>query len=271
MKIRIALLSLAAAGLVFGQTPAFDGTSVINAASFKTPVAPGSLVSIFGTNLAASTASSDTVPLSNSIGGATVQFVQGGNTYTAPLLFVFPGSGTSTPAQLNIQVPWELVPDGPAISAIVTVNGNSSSAQPVTVGPLAPGIFASNGLAVAANNADGSYPWPTGSVPGAHPVKAGDVIIIYATGLGAVDTPIPDGQAPAFLDNTLRNTTTAPTILVGGVQAQLVYSVLSPQFVGVNQLAITIPTGVTPGNSVPLQIQEGGVTSPNTTTIAVSQ
>jgi uncharacterized protein (TIGR03437 family) len=266
MKTRIALLSLAAAGLVFGQNPAFTGNAVVNAASDQTPLAPGSLVTIFGTNLSSAMASADTIPLSNTLSGVTVQFVQGTNTYNAPMLFASTG-------QLNIQIPSELVPGGPAPSAIVTVNGNASSPQQVTIGPLGPGIFASNGLAIAVNNADGTLTWATGAVPGVttHPVQAGDVVIIYATGLGALDTPIPDGQAPAFLDNTLRNTTTAPTVMVGGVQAQLIYSVLSPQFVGVDQLAITIPTGVTPGNNVPLQIQEGGVISPNTTTIAVSQ
>jgi uncharacterized protein (TIGR03437 family) len=270
MKTRIALISLAAAGIVFGQTPAFDGTSVVNASSFQTPVAPGSLVSIFGTNLATSMASSATIPLSNTLGGVTVQFVQGTNTYTAPLQFTFPGN-SSAASQLNIQVPWELVPGGPAVSAIVTLNGNSSNPEPVAIGPQGPGVFSSNGLAIATNNSDGTLVWAAGTVPGTttHAATAGDVVIIYATGLGAVDTPIPDGQAPAFLDNTLRNTIATPTVLVGGVQAQLVYSVLSPQFVGIDQLAIIIPTGVKPGSSVPLQIQAGGITSPTSAAIAV--
>jgi uncharacterized protein (TIGR03437 family) len=265
MKTRIALLLLAGAVSTFAQ-PAFTGNAVVNAASDTTPLAPGSLATIFGSNLASATAAADTIPLSSKLGGVTVQFVQGSNTYQAPMLF------TST-GQVNLQVPWELTPGGAPIMVTVTADNVSSSAQQITVGPLGPGVFASNGFAVAVNNSDNTLVWPAGTIPGTttHPAKPGDVVIIYATGLGALDTPINDGQAPFYSDNKLRNTTTAPTVLVGGVQAKLVYSVLSPQFVGVNQLAITVPSGVTPGNKVPLQIQEGGITSPNTAVIAISQ
>lgn len=266
MKTRIALFLLAAAGSIWAQTPAFTGNAVVNAASDTTPLAPGSLATIFGSNLASSMASADTIPLSNNLGGVTVQFVQGSTTYQAPMLF------TST-GQVNVQVPWELVPGGAPVMVSVTANSSTSTAQQISIGPLGPGIFSSNGLAVAVNNADGSLAWATGAVPGAtsHPATAGDVLIIYATGLGALDTPIADGQAPFYSDNKLRNTTTVPTVMVGGVQAQVIYSVLSPQFVGVDQFAITVPSGVTPGNNVPLQIVEGGITSPNTTGIAISQ
>ena len=265
MKTRIAVLLFVGAASTFAQ-PAFTGNAVVNAASDTTPLAPGSLATIFGTNLASATAAASTIPLSKSLGGVTVQFAQGSNTFSAPMLF------TST-GQVNLQVPWELTPGGAPVMVTVTSDKGTSSPQQITVGPLGPGVFASNGFAVAVNNSDNTLVWPAGTIPGTttHPAKAGDVIIIYATGLGALDTPIADGQAPFYSDNKLRNTTTAPTVLVGGVKAQLVYSVLSPQFVGVNQLAITVPSGVTPGNSVPLQIQEGGQTSPNTTVIAISQ
>jgi uncharacterized protein (TIGR03437 family) len=96
-------------------------------------------------------------------------------------------------------------------------------------------------------------------------------VIIYATGLGPVDPPIMTGQAPVYLDNVLRNTTTRPTVFVGGVEAQFVYSVLSPQFVGVDQLAVIIPSGAPTGDKVSLQILQGTVVSPDTTTIAVTK
>jgi len=44
---------------------------------------------------------------------------------------------------------------------------------------------------------------------------------------------------------------------------------LSPQFVGVNQLKMTIAAGAPAGDAVPLQIQMGGVTSSGKVTIAV--
>lgn len=270
MKTRLAFIVFAVAGSAFAQAPAFTGNAVVNAASDQTPLAPGSLASIFGSNLASSMASASTIPLSNNLNGVSVQFVQGSNNYPAPMLFVSTG-------QVNLQVPQEIVPGGAPVTVTVTTAAGTSAAEQISVGPLGPGIFAqavgSNQLAISVNNSDGTLTWAAASIPGvtSHPAKAGDVLIIYATGLGAVDTPIADGTSPSASDNKLRNTTTAPTVMVGGVQAQLVYSVLSPQFVGVDQLAITVPSGVTPGNNVPLQIVEGGVTSPSTTGIAISQ
>jgi uncharacterized protein (TIGR03437 family) len=108
-----------------------------------------------------------------------------------------------------------------------------------------------------------------GSVPGVltHPAKPGDLVIVYATGLGAVDVPIADGQAST--DQT-RNTLIKPTVMVGGLAANVLFSGLTPQYPGVNQLNVIVPNAV-PGDSVPIQIQVGGITTPVTTTMAVGQ
>jgi len=269
------VLLFAAASVGFAQTPSIrNSQGILNAASFTTPVAPGSLLSIFGTNLATSLVSADSIPLSTSLGGVTVTFAQGSNTYTSPLLFVFQGDANqNTPSQINAQLPWEIVPGGPAVSVTVTSNGATSAPASVPVGSVGPGIFSSSGLAIATDNADGVLAWAPGAVPGVttHAVKAGDVLIIYATGLGPIDTPIANGTAPAYVDNVLHTNTVTPTVLVGGVPAQLVYSVLSPQFVGVNQMAIIIPNGAPTGDKVALQIQQNGQTSPDSTTIAVTK
>ena len=117
-------------------------------------------------------------------------------------------------------------------------------------------------------NPDGTLAWPSGLIPGltTHPAKVGDVIIIYATGLGAVDSPPDNGQGS--LDK-LRQTITKPTVMVGGITANVLFAGLSPQFVGVNQLNVIIPNTAA-GSNVPLQIQVGGITSPDSVTIAVS-
>jgi uncharacterized protein (TIGR03437 family) len=61
-----------------------------------------------------------------------------------------------------------------------------------------------------------------------------------------------------------------PVVLIGGVQAQVAFSGLSPEFPGVNQINVVVPQGVTPGNAVPLQLQVGGITSTDQVTIAIS-
>jgi uncharacterized protein (TIGR03437 family) len=54
------------------------------------------------------------------------------------------------------------------------------------------------------------------------------------------------------------------------MQAHVSFYGLSPQFVGVNQLNVEVPN-TPPGNSVSLQIQVGGINSPSSITMAVSQ
>jgi uncharacterized protein (TIGR03437 family) len=57
--------------------------------------------------------------------------------------------------------------------------------------------------------------------------------------------------------------------MIGGMSAKVQFAGLSPQFVGVNQINVTIPN-VTPGNSVPFQIILGGITTSAGVTMAVS-
>ena len=125
--------------------------------------------------------------------------------------------------QLNLQVPWGIVPpNAPAqsVNVVVSVAGvGSSQPAPVTVGPFSPGIFTTGStLAIVQNNSDGTLAQPAGSVPGltTHPAKPGDVLIIYATGLGAVDNPPADGAAAG---SQIINTLTKPTVLIGGITA----------------------------------------------------
>jgi uncharacterized protein (TIGR03437 family) len=270
MRNRVFFLLLGVAGLGLAQTPVISNGGVANAASFSstTPIAPGALFSIFGIDLASSVANADTIPLSNSLGGATVEFIQGSNTFPAPMLFTQPTTSTAT-SQINAQVPWELDPTQQT-QVQVTVNGTPSTGVQVPLAAIGPGIFASNGLAISVNS-DGTLTWAAGTVPGltTHAAKAGDVLIIYATGLGPV-SPAPPADGADSIDK-LRRTTTMPTVLVGGVQANVSFSGLSPQFVGVNQINITVPSGVTPGANVALQIQMGGITTATNTAIAITQ
>jgi uncharacterized protein (TIGR03437 family) len=270
MRTRVFLFVTFAAVLASAQNPLINPTGgIVNAADFQGPLAPGALFSIFGSRLSSQTASALTIPLSNQLGGVTVQFINGSTTIDAPMLYVQPDGATAGSSQINAQVPWELVAPGTTatVNVVVSHDGVSSAPTPVTVGPFSPGIFASGNLAVAVN-LDGTLVWAANTVAGVttHAAKPGDTIIVYATGLGAVAPSVNDGAASL---DALRQTLTQPVVLVGGLNAQVQFSGLSPQFVGVNQLNIVIPN-VPAGNNVPIQIQVGGITSPNNITIAVN-
>jgi uncharacterized protein (TIGR03437 family) len=254
----------ASASLGIAQ-PTITSGGILNGASFASglQITPGSLISIFGTNFAAHAASADSIPLSNQLGGVSVEFVNGNTKLPAPLLF-------ADSTQLNVEVPWEIIPSGTTttVNVIVTSNGKASTPSSVKVGPFSPGVFASSGLAIAVNP-DGTLAWPVGAMPGlkTHPAKIGEALVLYANGLGAVKSPPADGQNSI---DELRKTIVPPQVMVGGVTAPIIFAGLSPQFVGVNQVNITVPN-VAPGDKLPLTITVGGITSPDTITIAVSQ
>src|ERR1035437_3039533 len=255
------LLAIAAVS-AYAQIPAVSAGGVSNGANGMSPVTPGSLVSIYGSNLAGGLAQADTIPLSTSLNSVSVTF----NGVPAPLLFVSSG-------QINAQLPWNTISSGTVgtASVVVTRNNQASAPQSLQVGPFSPGIFAIGNIAVAINP-DGSIAAPAGSIPGiaTKPAKIGDPggLVILCTGLGAVDPPAVNGAASL---DALRTATTTPTVLIGGKAAQVVFAGMSPQFVGVNQINVAIPSGTPTGDAVSLQLSLGSVTTSAAITIAVSQ
>ncbi|MBZ5624353.1 MAG: hypothetical protein LAQ69_37505 [Acidobacteriia bacterium] len=273
-----AIIVLGSTGAAYSQTPVVAAGGVLNAASNDKAgqVAPGSLISIFGTDLASSLTVADSIPLSTSLSSVSVSI----NNIPAPLLFVSTG-------QINAQLPWQAVPVLPAgtngtAQVVVTRNGVASAPVSFPVTAASPGIFSTQfgvGQAIAYGNSDGAYAAPVGAIPGAtsHPAKINDpaTLVILATGLGPVDTTVKDGDVPSVVTS---KTLTTPTVLVGGVPAQVVFSGLVGRdasgkalgFVGVYQINIIIAPGTPTGNTVPLQIQMNGITSTDKVTIAVS-
>jgi uncharacterized protein (TIGR03437 family) len=263
--MRTGMLSIAGCIAVFvsassAQTPAIRADQgVINAAGFggTNKIAPGSLISIYGTNLASTLAQADSTTLSTSLGEDSVTI--GG--IKAPLKFVF---GT----QINAQVPWG-VAAGPA-DVFVTRQGTVSAPYTAQVAVFSPTIYDFNPLNQAiAVNSDATITGPSPNVLGlsARPASVGDRIFFYASGLGPLDkTPPADGVNSI---DTLRQTATPLTVKIGSVVAKVDFAGLSPQFTGVYQVNVVIPSGVAPGGNVPLQLSIGGVDSVDPSTIAV--
>src|SRR6185437_13679032 len=99
----VALLLFSTAGVAQTIIPSINQGGVLNAASLGADTvnvaAPGSLITIFGTNMASGTATATNTPLPLNLNGTVVQI---GNSF-APLLFV-------SPNQINAQVPFEISP-----------------------------------------------------------------------------------------------------------------------------------------------------------------
>lgn len=219
-------------------------------ASTITTAAPGSILSIYGNDLAMTTSDLSafvSVPtLPTSVNGVTATI----GTVKAPFYFVSPG-------QINVQVPFEATAGQQPL--VVTSPGGASAAFNVTVAAVAPSIFfdAPSGIAAVVKNSDFSV------ITASNPVKAGDTIVIYSTGLGQTTPSLATGAlAPS---SPLDNTSTV-TVTIGGKDATVVYSVAAPGFAGLYQTAVTVPSGVS-GNAA--LVLKSGTVSSNTVNIAV--
>lgn len=262
-----AVLAVGGVVLVHAQAPVIDpAKKVENGASFiqGQPIAPGSFVAVFGSNFGSGLTLFSTVPLSNSLAGASVTF----NGIPAPMVGV-------TSGQINAQAPWELPTTGNA-QVVVTTSAGPSAPVSVPLTTAAPGLFFiftdSTGVnrPGAYNNVDGSLPLPTTiQLPGytSRPSKPGEVLVLFCTGLGPVTNQPADGAA-GLANDPFSKTVALPTVLVGGVSANVLFSGLSPQYPSFYQIAVTVPN-VPAGDAVPLQIQMNGITTTDQLKIAI--
>jgi uncharacterized protein (TIGR03437 family) len=235
-------------------SPSINAGGVVNAASSApgAPVAPGSIATVYGKFLLDSSSTASGSPLPIKLSELSLQFSGG---LSAPLFAV-------SSAQVNFQVPWELAGQSQT-SLSATVNGQTGGAQAMNVAPFAPGIFSMNGQGTGQGAIlDTSYRL----VDSSSPASAGSTILqIYCTGLGAVTNQPPSGSPPG---DQLSETTTTPTVTIGGVKAQVLFSGLAPGSVGEYQVDAQVPAGSSKGAAVPVVIAMGSATS-NTVTIAV--
>ena len=239
---------------VFAQpAPSINPGGAVNAASYApgSPLAPGSIASVFGSFPLGSPSQAGSVPLPTSLSGLSMQF--GGA--AAPLFYASGG-------QVNLQVPWELAGQSQT-SITASAGGHASTAQTVALAPFAPGIFSMNAQGTGQGAIlDQSYRL----VDKSNPAPPGSIIQIYCTGLGEVTNQPPTGsQSPG---SPLAETTTTPAVSIGGVQATVLFSGLAPGFVGEYQVNVRVPVAVPAADDVPVVISIGGADS-NTVTMAV--
>ena len=227
--------------------------SAVNGATFAAhaPISPGSIVSLFGQNLGNGVASAGSVPLGTTLADATVMMAG----HSLPLLFGSNGQiNAVVSAGINANTSQQIVLQRDnALSIPISVD--VASAGPGVFGYPAPGDPPQQGAIVNAVTYAIADP--------AAPVSAGDVLAIFATGLGAVDQTIPDGAAAP--GNPPANTVATPTVNIGGQNAQVPFSGLAPGFVGLYQIDAIVPVGITPGNEVTVVVSIAGETSPPAT------
>jgi uncharacterized protein (TIGR03437 family) len=211
-------------------------------------LAPGSLFSIFGSDLSQSSQGSAVLPLPTSLGGTSVTV----NGLAAPLAYV-------SPTQINGQVPYE-IPAGSA-SIVVTSGASASPVFQARILAAAPGVFQLRPGRAVIQNDDAV----TNDVD--QPAPAGTVIVIYLTGGGNVDHPIPTGSSAR--GTVLSRLTLPVAVSIGGVPADVLFAGLTPDFVGLVQVNARVPVDLPPGANE-IRINIGGSSS-NATLMSVSR
>lgn len=235
--------------------PAISAGGIVSAASYmaapNNQVSPGQIVSIFGQNfLTSGSASAAGAPLPTELGPLNTSVTACGE--AIPLFSVFPG-------QINAQIPYECPTTG-TVTATVTVDGLTGT-QTLTLAPAAPGIFTVN----ASGSGDGVIVHGDNSlVSAAHPASAGEEVVIYATGLGATNPSFATGTAAIVINNTVLPV----TVTIGGKSATVQYKGLTAGFVGLFQINVVVPSGLT--GSQPVVITAGtNYSSPPGVTMSV--
>jgi uncharacterized protein (TIGR03437 family) len=208
--------------------------SAVSAASFKAPLAPEAITSLFGKELAATAASNTTLPLPTKLNGASIKVRDSACVERpAPLFFV-------SPTQINFLLPADTAQG--AATVIAYNEAGAVSLGTLNVNSVAPGLFAANadGQGVAAAvvlklKPDGTQQFePVARFDTAQnrfiatPIDLSDnsgtaFLILYGTGL------------------RYRSSLAAVTATLGGVNAEVLYADAQGQFAGLDQVNLRLP------------------------------
>jgi uncharacterized protein (TIGR03437 family) len=234
-RVLSVLLTAALAIAQSSNAPYYSAASIANsAASIAGYYAPNSFVTIYGTNLAYSTVSMTGQDISGGIlptalPGAGVRVLI--NNIFADLWYVSPG-------QINILVPNYLAA-GPAIIQM-EVDGLAGPAVQITLLPLAPAMFQLDASTVLGVHLDGS------KITAASPASSGEVIVLFATGLG---TTIPQPEPNQIPRSIAILATPGFGVWINGTPVdpvRILYAGVVPGYAGLYQVNLRLPDGSPP-------------------------
>lgn len=229
-----------------GSVPQVSSGGVVNLANYTPRMAPGGLISVFGKNLASDGVFSST-PLPSLLGGVCVTL----NNAPIPLL-------ATAATQINAQLPPTLAAGTYPLVIHSFSNQTASNSVTITIAKYAPAVFVDQvGPAIFHQNGD--------RVDLEHPAVRDEPLTIYATGLGVttggrVTAGVPAPSSPLAVTAPLQVFFGDPTISDSGVIVD--WSGLVPGEIGVNQINCRVPGTHLKGNSLPVTLRIGGISSP---------
>ena len=210
------------------------------------------MATLFGSGLTAATGvvTANTTPLPRESQGTTVWL--GG--IAAPLLAAANVNGQE---QINIQVPFEHVFGYYGLT--IRNQGRLGLVTSFSVWDWWPAVFTGADGQPAVLHADYT------PVTVSKPAHAGEVVLIYCTGLGSTTPPVATGAAADTA--VLQRTVETVTVTLGGANAPVQFAGLAPGYVGLYQVNAQIPAMA--GGPQPLTITVRGLETSNPVTMAV--
>jgi len=228
--------------------PSIAAHGVVNGANFIPGIASGAWISILGSGLSATTRSwslsdfdGDNLP--TVLDGVSVKV----NGTPAYIYYI-------SPTQLNVLAP-DGLPTGNVLVQVTTAAGKSAGFR-VAVTPVSPAFFLFTAKYPAAVHPSGVPVGKVGLIAGANftPAKPGETILLFGTGFGATNPPLPAGKlvkTAAPLANTVQ-------VTIGGQTAHVDFAGVSGS--GLVQLNVQIPPGLPDGDAAVLATIAGSTT-----------
>ncbi len=229
-----------------GTVPSLPSNGIVNTANFQGGMAPGGLISIFGSNLGASAVAGGS-PLPTVLGGTCVTL---NNT---PLSLI-----ATSANQINAQLPPTLAAGRYPVVVRNIAGQAASGSVTVTVAKYAPAVFVdSQGAALF--HADGKR------VSKDNPGNRDEHLTLYVTGMGVttggrVTAGLPAPASPLAVTAPVNLYFGNPLISQSAVIVD--WSGLLPGAIGVYQINCRIPGNHLNGNAMPITVKIGGVSSP---------
>lgn len=244
----VALASARADLTTASSAPAYTAAGIVHAATQTAEaLAPNTIATIYGANLAYTTHAltaadlvKGTVP--TTLSGVTV-YVNG---IQSNLFYV-------SPAQINFLVPYEITTATAAVQ--VARDGVAGPSVTIQLSTAAPGFFEWNGNFAVAEHADGSL------ISTAAPAQAGEIVVLYAAGLGRTSPDVPSGHIVSSATSILY--ASELQVLLNGMPcpaSSILYAGLTPGYAGLYQINLKLPDPL-PANPA-IQLVMGGQTSP---------
>ena len=230
-----------------------------SAASPSAAISPASLVSLFGQNLAATTAQASSLPLPTSLGGITLTVTDSaGVAQNARLHYVSPG-------QINFLLP-DNVAGGSATFAVA--GGSAPMSFTGEVLPVAPALFSMSGTGAGVAAALAV------AVQAANPQVQSPVPVFQCGATGCASVPIALGvDRPvyvSFYGTGIRNRSSQAnvTVTINGTSLPVLYAGPAPNFAGLDQVNVALPLALRGSGESRVFLTMDGQTS-NTVTINI--